>query len=110
LDGIVIACAFLLTGIRLAQLKGWSSLKLAIAPAIIRVLAIPLLVGITISLFNLSKSQRLAMVLMSGMPSAFAGLILAEEYDLDRNLIASSIFLSTIFLLLVLPLWVAIFG
>ncbi len=108
---IVIACAFLLTGIRLAQLKGWSSFKLAIAPAIIRVFAIPLLVGVTMSLlFNLSSSQRLAMVLMSGMPSAFAGLILAEEYDLDRNLIASSIFLSTILLLFVLPLWVVIFG
>lgn len=108
---IVIACAFLLTGIRLAQLKGWSSFKLAIAPAIIRVFAIPLLVGVTMSLlFNLSSSQRLAMVLMSGMPSAFAGLILAEEYDLDRNLIASSILLSTILLLLVLPLWIVIFG
>ncbi len=109
--GIVIACAFLLTGIRLAQLKGWQSLKLAIAPAIIRVFVIPLLVGIVISLlFDLSSSQRLAMVLMSGMPSAFAGLILAEEYNLDRDLIASSIFLSTLLLLFVLPLWIVIFG
>jgi malate permease and related proteins len=109
--GIVIACAFLLTGIRLAQVKGWKSLKLAIAPAIIRVFVIPLLVGILISLlFDLSSSQRLAMVLMSGMPSAFAGLILAEEYNLDRDLIASSIFLSTLLLLLVLPLWIVIFG
>jgi predicted permease len=109
--GIVIACAFLLTGIRLAQLKGWKSLKLAIAPAVIRVFVIPLLVGVLISLlFNLSSSQRLAMVLMSGMPSAFAGLILAEEYNLDRDLIASSIFLSTLLLLFVLPLWIVIFG
>jgi malate permease and related proteins len=108
--GIVIACAFLLTGIRLAQVKGWKSLKLAIAPAIIRVFVIPLLVGIVISLlFDLSNSQRLAMVLMSGMPSAFAGLILAEEYNLDRDLIASSIFLSTLLLLFVLPLWIVIF-
>ncbi len=50
------------------------------------------------------------MVLMSGMPSAFAGLILAEEYNLDRDLIASSIIISTVLLLLMLPLWVLLFG
>jgi malate permease and related proteins len=52
----------------------------------------------------------LAMVLMSGVPTAFAGLIFAEEYELDRTTIASSIILSTILYLLVLPLWLYLFG
>ncbi|BAZ42968.1 hypothetical protein NIES4101_89390 [Calothrix sp. NIES-4101] len=109
--GFVIACAFLLTGIRLSQLQGWKSLKLAFLPAILRVVVIPLIVGIaTTFLFNLPNSSRLAMVLMSGMPSAFVGLILAEEYNLDRDLIASSILVSTVLLLFVLPVWVLIFG
>ncbi|MBH8575496.1 AEC family transporter [Nostocaceae cyanobacterium CENA369] len=108
---IVIACAFLLTGIRLAQLQNWQNLQLAFIPAFLRVVAIPLLVGLLTTLFlGLSGDRRLAMVLMSGMPSAFAGLILAEEYNLDSNLIASSIILSTLLLLLVLPLWIAVFG
>jgi malate permease and related proteins len=49
-------------------------------------------------------------VLMSGMPSAFAGLIIAEEYDLDRELIACSIALSTVALLVTVPLWIGLFG
>jgi malate permease and related proteins len=109
--GVVIACAFLLIGIRLAQLQGWKSLKLAILPAILRVIVIPLIVGIcTKFILLMPSSSCLAMVLMSGMPSAFLGLILAEEYNLDRDLIASSILVSTILLLFVLPLWIVLFG
>ncbi len=107
---IVIACAFLLIGMRLCQIQGWKSLKQALIPAILRVLVIPGLVGVTTTLlFGLSGDRRLAMVLMSGVPTAFAGLIFAEEYNLDRKLIASSIFLSTVLYLLVLPLWLAVF-
>ena len=47
---------------------------------------------------------------MSGMPTAFAGLILAEEYDLDRELTASSVALSTGALLITIPLWLTLFG
>lgn len=107
---IVIACAFLLIGMRLCQIQGWKSLKQALIPATLRVLVIPGLVGVTTTLlFGLSGDRRLAMVLMSGVPTAFAGLIFAEEYNLDRKLIASSIFLSTVLYLLVLPLWLAVF-
>lgn len=107
---IVIAFAFLLTGIRLAQLQGWN-LKLALVPAVIKVFITPLLIGLlTTFLLGLSGSQRLAMVLMAGVPTAFSSLILAEEYNLDRDLIVSSIILSTVLLLLVLPLWIAVFG
>ncbi|MBF2067367.1 MAG: AEC family transporter [Calothrix sp. C42_A2020_038] len=109
--GVVIACAFLLIGIRLAQLQGWKSLELAFIPAVLRVVVIPLLVGIfTTLVLKIPPSSRLAMVLMSGMPSAFIGLVLAEEYNLDRDLIASSILVSTVLLLFVLPLWIFIFG
>jgi malate permease and related proteins len=44
-------------------------------------------------------------VLMSGMPCAFAGLILAEEYHLDGNLVASSIIVSTLIFLAMIPVW-----
>lgn len=108
---IVIACAFLLIGMRLSQLPGWKSLQQAILPALLRVMAIPALVGVTTTLLlGLSGDRRLAMVLMSGVPTAFAGLIFAEEYNLDRQLIASSIVVSTVLYLLVLPLWLAVFG
>ncbi|AFZ02413.1 AEC family transporter [Calothrix sp. PCC 6303] len=112
--GVVIACAFLLTGIRLAQLSSWKSLKAAFLPAISRVCITPFVVGVILTLtlktLTIPSYYCLPIVLMSGMPSAFAGLILAEEYNLDRDLIASSILLSIIILLLVLPLWVVIFN
>lgn len=106
---IVIASAFLLIGMRLAQLKGWKSFKLALFPSILKVVVMPAFVGIVMTLLGLSGEPRLAVVLMSGMPSALLGLILAEEYDLDRELVASSIILTTLLLLIMIPLWVLIF-
>jgi len=44
------------------------------------------------------------------MPSAVASLILAEEYTLDRDSASSSIALSTIGLLSIIPLWLSLFG
>lgn len=108
---VVISCAFLLIGIRLCQVQGLKSFRFALIPAVLRVMIIPAIVGIgTTCLMGLSGDRRLAMVLMAGVPSAFVGLILAEEYDLDRDLVASSIVVSTVLLLLLLPAWVVVFG
>ena len=105
----VIPGAFLLMGMRLSQLHGWQSIQSAILPTVLKMLMLPVAVGLGTTLLGLSGDARLALVLMSGMPSAFAGLILAEEYDLDRELIASSIALSTIVLLCTIPLWLLLF-
>jgi malate permease and related proteins len=108
--GIVIAAALLLMGMRLSQLRGWRSLKLAIVPSVLKVVVMPLFLGIVLVLMRFPAEPRLALVLMAGMPSAFAGLILAEEYELDRELIASCIVLTTVALLVLLPLWLWLFG
>jgi malate permease and related proteins len=107
---VVIPAALLLMGMRLSQLRGWQSLKLAIAPTIVKALVMPVLVGILTPFSGIGAEPSLALVLMAGMPTAFAGLILAEEYELDRELIASSIVLSTCTLLVTIPLWLVIFG
>jgi hypothetical protein len=108
--GIVIPIALLLMGMRLSQLQGWKSLRLAVVPAVLKTVVIPLMVGVGMLELGVAPGARLAMVLMAGMPTAFAGLILAEEYDLDRELIASSIVLTSLFLLLTVPLWLLVFG
>lgn len=102
---IVIPCAFVLIGLRLSQLRGWKSFQLALIPAVIKVIVTPVIVGAIAYAFGLSGDCRLAMILMSGMPCAFASLILAEEYNLNRELIASSIVVSTLLWLFVLPFW-----
>ncbi len=101
----VIPASFLLMGMRLSQLQGWKSLRTALIPVTLKIVVLPGLVALGTTLLGLSGDPRLSLVLMAGMPSAFASLILAEEYNLDRDLASSSIAFSTIGLLLVIPVW-----
>lgn len=107
---LIIPLALALMGMRLSQLQGWKSLRLAIVPMSLKSIAMPLLVGLVSTLLGLTGDARLALVLMAGMPTAFAGLILAEEYNLDRELIASSILLTSIALVGTIPIWLVCFG
>lgn len=107
---VVIASAFILMGIRLRQIHGWQSLRLALVPATIKTIIMPGVVGLLLGSLDLPQQARLALVIMAGVPSAFAGLILSEEYDLDRDLVASSIVTSTGIFLVMLPVWIYLFG
>ncbi|WP_448379917.1 AEC family transporter [Gloeomargarita sp.] len=107
---VVIGAAFVLTGWRLYQLgwnQGW---HLAGLPTLMRIVVMPLLVGLGLTLLGLQGEQRLALVLMAGMPTAMATLILAEEYQLNRDIMAATIALSTLGVLLVIPLWLWCFA
>ena len=106
---VVIPSAFILMGIRLSQIEGWQSLKLALLPAILKTIVMPTCVGIALTMAGMTGDPRLGLVLMSAMPCAFAGLILSEEYNLDRNLVASSIIVSTIVFLVMIPVWLYIY-
>jgi predicted permease len=106
----VIASALLLVGIRLRSIKKWQSFELALIPSLLKVVIVPVLVGLGASYFGLSGDPRLVLVIMSGTPTALAVLILAEVYDLDRDLLASSIAITSAGLLLMLPLWLAWFS
>ncbi|NDJ18892.1 AEC family transporter [Myxacorys almedinensis] len=105
----VIPASFVLMGMRLGQLQGLSSLKVAIVPVLLKVLILPALVSVGTTLLGLSGDVRLSLILMAGTPSAFASLILAEEYNLDRDLAASCIALSTVGILLMIPVWLLLF-
>lgn len=110
MNWLVFASALLLLGLRLGSIKGWSSLELAVIPAALKVLIVPALVGLTATALGLTGEPRLVLVLMSGVPTGLATLILAEVYDLDRELLTSSITLTLVGLLVVLPLWLAWFS
>ncbi len=104
----VIPASFLLMGMRLGQMQGWRSIQRAIPPVVLKLILLPLCVTIGVTLLGFRGEPRLALVMMSGMPCAFAGLILAEEYELDRDLAASTIALSTIGLLVMIPIWLMV--
>lgn len=106
----VIASALLLVGIRLRSIKKWQSFELALIPSLLKVVIVSTIVGLGASYLGLSGDPRLVLVLMSGTPTALAVLILAEVYELDRDLLASSIAITSVGLLLMLPVWLALFS
>ncbi|KJH71473.1 AEC family transporter [Aliterella atlantica] len=105
----VIPGAFLLIGMQLSKLQGVKSFYPVIIPAVLKMLVLPALAGVILTYFGITGDARFALVLMSGMPTAFANLILAEEYNLDRQIAASSIVLTTVGLPLTIPLWLFLF-
>jgi predicted permease len=106
---VVIAFALLLVGLRLGMIKGRKSLPMASLVSLIKVFIIPLLVGLGATYWGVTGEERLVLVLMSGTPTGLSVLILAEVYDLDRDLLASSIALTFLGLFLALPLWLFLF-
>ncbi|MBD2297833.1 AEC family transporter [Nostoc sp. FACHB-87] len=107
---VVIALALLLVGLRLGTITGWKSIKIASIASVLKVFIVPVLVGLIATFFGVTGEQRLVLVLMSGTPTGLSVLILAEVYDLDRNLLASSIALTFIGLFIALPLWLLWFS
>lgn len=107
---VVIAFALLLVGLRLGRMKNWKSLEIASIASILKVFIVPALVGIGATYLGVTGEKRLILVLMSGTPTGLSVLILAEVYELDRNLLASSIALTFVGLFLALPLWLVWFG
>jgi hypothetical protein len=72
-------------------------------------LIVPLILGSILSLFGIQGAPLLVIVLQMGVPPAFATLVLAEVYDLNRDLAVSAIALGSILLLLTLPLWLYLY-
>ena len=106
---LVIPGAFILIGMELSTLQQWQNLRSGIFPAIFKMIILPGLAGLLFTLMGMEGDSRLVLILMCSMPTAFASLILAEEYNLDRQVAANSILLSTLFLPIAILLWVAIF-
>ncbi|WP_442951405.1 AEC family transporter [Oscillatoria sp. CS-180] len=101
----MVTLSLILMGIRLQQLRSWGQILPAIASTIIRMAIAPLLVGLLLTVFGITGAPRLVIVLQAGMPSAFATLVLAETFNLDRELSVTCIGVSSVMLLLTLPLW-----
>ena len=106
---LVVPGAFILIGMQLGKLQQWQNLRWGIFPAIIKMIILPGMTGILLTFFGIKGDSCLVLVLMSGMPTAFASLILAEIYNLNQNVAASSILLSTVSLPIILSLWLTIF-
>ena len=107
---VTIAFALSLVGLRLGKIEKWNNLKPAAIAAFLRVAIVPLAIGLGATAFGLKSDQRLILTLVSGTPTGLSVLILAEVYNLDRDLLISTIAFSFIGLIFMLPIWIVCFG
>jgi malate permease and related proteins len=104
-----IALSLILIGMRLSQLKSGHYLKQASVSLGIKMLFVPLVLGMGLLALGITGSPQLVIVLQMAMPPAFATLVLAEVYDLDRNFSVTALAVGSIGLLLTLPIWLLLF-
>ncbi|MFP4124287.1 AEC family transporter [Coleofasciculus sp.] len=105
-----IALSLVLIGMRLSQLASWRKVKQAGVGLGIKMLLIPLVLGMALSQFGIVGKPQLAIVLQMAMPPAFATLVIAEVYELDRELTVTALAVGSTGLLLTLPIWLLLFG
>jgi predicted permease len=106
----VIGLSLVLIGMRLSQLTSLRGLAQITVSLCIKMLLVPLVLGIALTMVGMTGSPRLVMVLQMSMPPAFATLILAEAYNLDRELAVTGIAIGCAGLFFTLPLWLWLFG
>ncbi|HYX16569.1 MAG TPA: AEC family transporter [Nostoc sp.] len=105
----IVALSLVLIGMRLGLLKSWRSLPQAGMSLGIKMLLVPLILGSILPLFGLTGSTAKVIVLQMAMPPAFGTLVIAETFNLDRDLAVTALAAGTILLLLTLPLWLWLF-
>ncbi|QNJ29661.1 AEC family transporter [Synechococcus sp. A15-24] len=101
-----IMLALLTMGMRIQQLSGSGSFQLPLKAVLIKMVAVPLFIGALLTATGFAGPERLILVLQAGMPCAFATLVLAENFNLDRALTVQTLIISNLILLLTLPIWV----
>ncbi|MCW5312776.1 AEC family transporter [Nostoc sp. KVJ3] len=104
-----VALSLVLIGMRLGLLKSWRSLPQAGMSLGIKMLIVPLILGSVIPFFGLTGPIVKIIVLQMAMPPAFATLVIAETFNLDRDLAVTALAAGAILLLVTLPIWLWLF-
>ncbi|MBD2416355.1 AEC family transporter [Anabaena cylindrica FACHB-243] len=104
-----VASSLILIGMRLARLNSWHKLKPAGSSIVIKMLLVPLILGSTLPLFGVTGDAAQVIVLQMAMPPAFATLVIAETFNLDRDLAVTALAMGTMLLLVTLPVWLWLF-
>lgn len=106
----VITLALITIGMQLSKLNSLHNLKPVLACLAIKMLLIPLVIGTGLTFFGIAGAPRLVLVLQMAMPPAFGTTLLAEAFNLDRELAVTAIGLGCVSLLFTIPLWMRLFN
>lgn len=104
-----VALSLILIGMRLSKLNSWGNLPQVGISLGIKMLIVPLILGNILPLLGLTGPAAKVILLQMAMPPAFASLVIAENFNLDRNLAVTTLALGVMLLLLTLPLWLWLF-
>lgn len=102
---ICVALTLILMGMRLSRLNSWHKLPQAGSSLTIKMLIVPLLLGSILPLLGVTGSPAKVVLLEMAMPPAFATLVMAENFGLDRELAVTALAMGVILLLVTLPFW-----
>ncbi|MEC4815681.1 MAG: AEC family transporter [Scytonema sp. PMC 1069.18] len=105
----VVASSLVLIGMRLSKLNSWHSLPRATISVGIKMLVVPLILSRVLPFFGLTGAEATVIILQMAMPPAFATLVIAETFNLDRDLTVTALAMGTVMLLFTLPLWLWMF-
>jgi len=106
----IVPLSLVMIGLQLSLLPALSRLSQAITCLLIKMLFTPLVVGTVLMFLGIEGRERQAMVLQMGMPPAFATLVIAQAYNLDRNLSVTTLALGSVMLIFTLPVWLWLFA
>lgn len=107
---VVVNLSLIMIGMQLGQLSSLHHIKKALTCLSIKMLLVPLVVGTGLMFFGVEGQPRMILVLQMAMPPSFATLVVAQAYNLDRDLTVTTIALGCLSLLVTLPIWVLLFG
>ena len=105
-----VTLSLVMIGMQLSQLKTLKNIKKALTCLSIKMLLTPLVVGTGLMFFGITGEPRLAMVLQMAMPPAFSTLVIAQAYNLDRDLTVTTLAFGVVLLLFTIPIWQWLFS
>ncbi len=91
-----IPLMLILLGLQLGQFAKFDRLRLVFTGVSLRLLIAPILAVLFASVFGITGDARLAFIVQAGMPTAVVTIVLATEFQTDRDLALNLIMVSTI--------------
>ena len=101
--------AIFLLGVFLYGRK-YSNITYALRLSTLKVVLLPIIAFITVTLFRLPEPHRSIIVLMHAMPVALSMIILSERYDFNKETFASLILITSLTAGIYLNVWLVILG
>lgn len=104
-----LSLSLVLIGMRLSHINSWHNLRWAGISIGIKMLFVPLILAMVLPLLGLTANVIEVIIVQMAMPPAFSTLVIAENFNLDKDLSVTALALGTLVFLFTLPVWLWLF-